>query len=106
MTTNCKSVGSAFAGSSPARPTLLTSEGATVMLQSVSLRVITPVVWLEAPGWLTPAEASYLSGYDVETVRWLAEDGGFDTRDDGLIDKASIREFQEALLEVLHWRDG
>jgi hypothetical protein len=71
------------------------------MLQSVSLRVITPVVWLEAPDWLTLEEASYLSGHDLDTVRWLANDGAFDLRDDGLIDRASLREFQEALLEVL-----
>lgn len=63
-------------------------------------RVITPVVWLEAPDWLTLEGVSFLTGYDVATVHWLADDGAFDLRDDGLIDKASVREFQEALLEV------
>ena len=105
MEKDCKSVGLAFAGSSPARPTL-TYDGAIMMLQPVPLRIITPIVWLEFPDWLTPAQASYLSGHDADTVLWLIEDGAVETRCDGdawLIEKASLYEFQEALAEVLHW---
>ena len=80
-----------------------------MMLQSVPLRIITPVVWLESPDWLTPEQASYLSGHDLETVHWLIEDGGVDARRDGgtwLIEKESLHDYQEALALVLHWWDG
>ena len=32
------------------------------MLQFVPPRMLTPVIWLEAPEWLTPEEASELPG--------------------------------------------
>jgi len=71
-------------------------------------RVVTPVSWVAAPEWLTVQEACELSGHDVDTLRWMIQDGAVDTRREGdtwLIEKAGLREFQEALLEVLHWWD-
>jgi len=44
----------------------------------------------------------------VDTLHWLIHDGGVDAKRQGdtwLIEKASLREFQETLLEVLHWWD-
>jgi hypothetical protein len=35
----------------------------------------------------------------------IVDDGGVDTNDNGLIEKQSLWEFQEALVEVLHWDD-
>jgi hypothetical protein len=67
-------------------------------------RIVTPVVWAFAPEWLTVREASELSGYDEATIRVLVQDGALDTKR-GLIEKASLREFREALWEVLHWHD-
>ena len=75
---------------------------------SPATRVVTGVSWAFAPEWLTLEEASYLSGHDVDTLRWLIHDGGVDAKRQGdtwLIEKASLREFQETLLEVLHWWD-
>jgi hypothetical protein len=69
-------------------------------------RIATMVDWAFAPDWLTVQQAVELSGHDVDTVRWLIEDGAVDTRRDGdtwLIEKESLYEFQEALAEVLHW---
>ena len=69
-------------------------------------RVVTLVSWAFAPEWLTVQEASELSGHDVDTLHWLIQDGALDTRCVGntwLVEKASLREFQEALLEVSHW---
>ncbi len=71
-------------------------------------RTVTPVSWIAAPEWLTVQEACDLSGHDVETVQWLIRDGAVEARyEDGrwLIEKASLREFQEALLLVYHWQD-
>jgi hypothetical protein len=68
-------------------------------------RIITPVTWLAAPDWLTPEEAAYLSGHDVDLIRWLMEDGSVETNEAGLIDKASLHEYQECLALVLHWND-
>jgi hypothetical protein len=74
---------------------------------SPATRVVTGVSWVFAPEWLTVGEASHLSGHDADTLRWMIQDGAVDTKRQGdgwLIEKASLREFQEALLEVLHWR--
>jgi len=71
-------------------------------------RVVTGVSWAFAPEWLTLEEASYLSGHDADTLRGLIYDGGVDAKrqdDTWLIEKASLREFQETLLEILHWED-
>ena len=80
-----------------------------VVLQSMPVRITSPVVWLEAPEWLMPEEAAYLSGYDLETLAWMVQDGAVDTRRDGdgwLIEKESLLEFREALLDVLCWYRG
>jgi hypothetical protein len=71
-------------------------------------RVATLVSWAFAPEWLTVEQASALSGHDLDILRWMIQDGAVDTRRDGgtwLIEKASLREFQESLLEVSHWFD-
>jgi hypothetical protein len=65
---------------------------------------MTLVSWAFAPEWLTIEEASALSGHPLEVLDWLIEDGALDTRRDGggwLIEKESLWEFREALLEVL-----
>ena len=70
--------------------------------------MVTLVSWAFAPEWLTVEEASNLSGHGAGLLFWLIEDGALDVRRDGdgwLIEKASLREFQESLLEVLHWSD-
>jgi len=80
-----------------------------MVLQSMPVRITSPVVWLEAPEWLTPEEAAYLSGYDLETIHWMIQDGAVDTRQDGevwLIEKESLLEFREALSDVLRWYRG
>ncbi len=69
-------------------------------------RVVTLVSWVFAPEWLTVRKASELSGHDVDTLHWLIQDGVLDTRrvgDTWLVEKASLREFQEALLLVAQW---
>jgi len=78
------------------------------MMVAQVTRIVTPVSWAFAPEWLTVKEASELSGHDLDAMRWMIQDGAVDTRRTGdtwLIEKASLREFQEALLEVLHWWD-
>ncbi|HEY76225.1 MAG TPA: helix-turn-helix domain-containing protein [Thermoflexia bacterium] len=63
---------------------------------------ITLVTWAFAPEWLTVEEASRLSGYSVNTIAWLAREGAIDIADgtELLIEKESLREFQESLLEI------
>jgi hypothetical protein len=66
-------------------------------------RVVTLVSWIFAPEWLTIQEASELYGHDADTLRWLIRDKLLDTKhqdDTCLIDKASLREFQETLLKA------
>jgi hypothetical protein len=66
-------------------------------------RVVTLVSWAFAPEWLTIQEASELSGHNADALRWLIQDRVLDTKhqDDAcLIEKASLREFQEALLKT------
>jgi len=66
-------------------------------------QAVTLVTWISAPEWLTIEEASELSGYDVEIIRRLIEDGAVESRREGgtwLVEKASLREFQESLLLV------
>ena len=67
------------------------------------IRPVTLVSWAFAPEWPTIQEASRLSGHDVDTLHWLIQDGAVDTKRQGdtwLIEKASLWEFQETLLEV------
>jgi len=71
-------------------------------------RRITPVTWALAPEWLTIAEAAELSGFDPELLQHLIEDGGVDAEQLGdrwLIEKQSLREYQEALALVANWPD-
>ena len=71
-------------------------------------RRITPVTWALAPEWLTISEAAELSGFEPELLEWLIEDGGVDAEQFGdrwLIDKSSLREYQEALALVANWQD-
>jgi excisionase family DNA binding protein len=71
-------------------------------------RRITPVTWALAPEWLTIAEAAELSGFDRELLQHLIEDGGVDAEQLGdrwLIEKQSLREYQEALALVANWPD-
>jgi len=70
---------------------------------SPATRVVTGVSWAFAPEWLTLEEASYLSGHDAANMHWLIHDVGVEAKRQGdtwLIEKASLREFQEILLEL------
>jgi excisionase family DNA binding protein len=71
------------------------------MAGAAMAQVVTLVSWAFAPDWLTIEEASTLSGHDADTLRRLIEDGALDARRNGdgwLIEKAALREFQEARL--------
>ena len=65
------------------------------------------VDWILAPQWVTPDQAAFLMGrgYDLAEIHELMAIGAFDLRDtpDGgfLIERASLREYQEALLDLL-----
>jgi len=66
-------------------------------------RIATLVDWAFAPDWLTVEKAAELTGYTEDFVRWLIQDGGVDAKQQGdtwLIEKASLREYQDALLEA------
>jgi hypothetical protein len=68
-------------------------------------RIVTPVDWTFAPEWLTVEQACFLSGWDIDTMLETAGEGGVDLNLDGLIEKESLHEFQEACALVLHWND-
>lgn len=95
-------------GSSPRRLTLQTTGYRAGVIQIKPIKTL--VAWAFAPEWLTVEEASSLSGHDPDTLHWLIEDGALDTRRQGetwLIEKTSLWEFQQCLLEVLQIRrDG
>jgi len=99
-----KTLNPLVAGSSPAR---VTSGGGVLSGEAAGAgprKPVTIVTWAFAPDWLTAEEASELSGFDAGTLRWLIEDGSLDTRYEGdgwLIEKLSLWEYQEALLDVL-----
>ncbi|MFZ2358214.1 MAG: hypothetical protein WA040_02605 [Anaerolineae bacterium] len=65
------------------------------------------VDWVFAPEWVTPEEAAFLMGrgYDLAAIHDLVSIGAFDLRDapDGgyLIERESLREYQDALLIAL-----
>ncbi len=64
------------------------------------------VTWLAAPDWLTPSEAAALLGpnEDVTSILALMQTGAVDWEEiDGrlLIEKRSLREYQDSLWEVL-----
>ena len=68
-----------------------------------STRIATGVDWAFAPTWLTISEACWLSGHDRGIMRYIVDTGGVDISDAGLVEKASLWEFQQALAEILHW---
>jgi hypothetical protein len=70
-------------------------------------RIATMVDWMFAPEWLTIEEACFLSGRDRGTMLHIVDIGGVDLKDDDeiLIEKQSLHEFLETLVEVLHWND-
>ena len=69
-------------------------------------RLPTMVDWVTAPAWVTPQTAAFLMGrnYDLNTIHELMAIGAFDLRDAPgggfLIERASLREYQEALLDL------
>ena len=74
-------------------------------LQTTPQGMVTPVTWAFAPEWLTVRQACTLSGWDVATMAQIIAEAGVDLNDEGLIDKNSLWEFQDALALVLHWND-
>jgi hypothetical protein len=69
-------------------------------------RIATLVDWLFAPQWLTVSEACRLSGWDRAAMLEIIDEGGVDLDDRGLIEKDSLREFNETLALILHWDEG
>ena len=61
--------------------------------------------WAFAPEWLTIEQACFLSCHDRLTMYSTIEEDGVDLNLDGLIEKRSLWEFQEALVLVRHWHD-
>jgi hypothetical protein len=67
--------------------------------------VATGIDWAFAPEWLTVEQACFLSGHDRLAMYSIIEEDGVDLNLDGLIEKRSLWEFQEALVLVRHWHD-
>ena len=67
--------------------------------------VATGIDWAFAPDWLTIEQACFLSGHDREAMLEIIEVDGLDLNVEGLIEKCSLWEFQEALVLVRHWHD-
>lgn len=82
----------------PSQMSLLDSD----MIES-QIRVATIVDWLFAPPWLSIEEACFLSGWDRDTMLRIVAEDHVDLAEDGLIEKRSLRELQESLIEVLNW---
>ena len=59
-------------------------------------RIVTPVHWAFAPGMVDGGASLFLSGWDIDTMLEIAGKGGVDLNLDGLIDRESLHEFQEA----------
>jgi len=67
-------------------------------------RVATLVDWAFAPDWLTVEEASFLTGLSPQQVHEWVDAGYVDAeevRGRWLIEKRSLAEFRETLIEVL-----
>lgn len=67
----------------------------------------TIVTWTFAPEWLTPAEAAGLMGsaYSAESIMTLVAIGAIvaePTATGWLVEKRSLQEYQDALLEVVN----
>jgi hypothetical protein len=67
--------------------------------------VATGIDWAFAPDWLTIEQACFLSGHDRDSMLEIIEVDGVDLDIEGLIEKRSLWEFQEALVLVRHWHD-
>ena len=67
------------------------------------IRIVTPLTGATAPKWLTPEQASFLSGHSPDYVQWMIDDDAVDLDEDGLIEKRSLWNFQESLALVLNW---
>ncbi len=76
-------------------------------MQTSPKQYVTPVTWLEAPEWLTPQEASALTGHSLAEIQAIIEEGGVELKDGDqvLIEKRSLYDFQETLAEMLHWNE-
>jgi hypothetical protein len=61
--------------------------------------------WAFAPEWLTVEQACFLSGHDRGSMPEITDADGVDLNLEGLIEKRSLWEFQEALVLVRHWHD-
>jgi len=78
------------------------------MLQPIEPRIVTPVAWMEAPEFLTPEEASRLTGHSIAIIGWLIDDDAVELVEGGngfFIENQSLFEFQERLALVQHWDD-
>ena len=64
---------------------------------------VTLVAWAFAPDWLTLTEATQLSGHGEDLLLALIQDGSLEAELEGdawKIQKASLREFQDALFDL------
>ena len=59
--------------------------------------------WALAPDWLTFEQACFLPGWNADQMAEIIREDGVDLDDDGRIEKQSLYEFQEALLDVLNF---
>ena len=87
------------------RPSLVLGKGGK-MQESPRRRVVTPVTWLAAPDWLTLQQAAELTGHSLDNIQEIVRTGGVELRKDGdrvLIEKRSLYDFQETLMELSHW---
>ena len=65
----------------------------------------TGIDWALAPVWLSLEQACYLTNRDRETMLEIIGEGGVDLNLAGEIEKHSLLEFQEILVELAHWDD-
>ena len=93
-------------GSSPLRLTLQRQlhppEGVAMVQEK---RTVSAVKWALAPDWLTVEGACFLSGWDANSMLEIIDAGGVDLNREGLIEKQSLGEFQEACVLVAHSYD-
>ena len=68
-------------------------------------RIASPVDWLFSPDWLMFEQACFLSGWNTEEMREIIDEGGGDLNTEGLIEKRSLREFNESVALMAHWDD-
>jgi len=68
-------------------------------------QVASGIHWAFFPDWLSPDQACFLSGLDGDTMEGIANDGGIELDPAGLIEKASLWDFLDALAFVLHWHE-